>query len=172
MALFAHDWIFIVGYTFPEMGGSEYYEYFHETTGGMVPQVNLKTDEQNRAAMLNLIKEGFVTCVHDCSKGGIAVALAEMAISGSIGFEVDLDAIPNSCARIDELLFSETQSRYIIGTKEPEIVHKLLSAKGVQFAKIGQTGNANIDFVKGGRKIIQLSLEQLQSNFNFLGKTM
>ena len=172
MALSANESIFIVGDTQPEMGGSEYYEYFHKITGGTVPHVDLKVDRQNRTAVLNLIKKGFVSCSHDCSKGGIAVALAEMAIYGSIGFRVQLDSIPNSCKQIDELLFSETQSRYIITTKEPESVHKVLSAKGLRFAEIGKTIPTSIEFIKGKQDMIRLSLKQLQSNFYLLERTL
>ena len=123
-------------------------------------------------AVLNLIKSGLARCVHDCSKGGIAVALAEMAIAGSIGFKVQLDSIPNSCKQIDELLFSETQSRYIIATKDPESTYKVLSTKGVRFAEIGKTMPTNIQFIKGKRDVIRLSLKQLKSNFDFLEKTL
>jgi phosphoribosylformylglycinamidine synthase subunit PurL len=172
MALSADESIFIVGHTQPEMGGSEYYEYFHKITGGTVPQVDLKVDRQNMNAVLNLIKSGLARCVHDCSKGGIAVALAEMAIAGSIGFKVQLDSIPNSCKQIDELLFSETQSRYIIATKDPESTYKVLSTKGVRFAEIGKTMPTNIQFIKGKRDVIRLSLKQLKSNFDFLEKTL
>ena len=172
MAFSANESIFIVGHTQPEMGGSEYYEYFHRITGGTVPQVDLKVDRQNRAAILNLIRTGLVSCAHDCSKGGIAVALAEMAIAGSIGFKVQLDSIPNSCKQIDELLFSETQSRYIIATKDPENVHKVLSAKGVRFAEFGKTIHTNIEFIKGKRDMIRLSLKQLQSNFYLLERIL
>ncbi|HVD21300.1 MAG TPA: AIR synthase related protein, partial [Nitrososphaera sp.] len=105
MALSSNESIFIVGHTQPEMGGSEYYEYFHKITSGTVPQVDLKVDKQNRNAVMNLTKEGLVSCAHDCSNGGIAVALAEMAIAGLIGFKVQLDSVPNSCKQIDELLF-------------------------------------------------------------------
>jgi phosphoribosylformylglycinamidine synthase II len=172
MALSAHDSIFVVGYTHPEMGGSEYFEFFHKITGGMVPRVDLKVDKHNRTAVLNLIRAGLVTCAHDCSKGGIAVALAEMAIAGSIGFKVDLDVIPNSCNRIDELLFSETHSRYVIASRESDRVHKVLSATGVPFAEIGKTIPTSVEFVKGKRKIIVLSLKQLKSKFHLLEKTM
>ena len=172
MAFSANESIFIVGHTQPEMGGSEYYEYFHRITGGTVPQVDLKVDRQNRAAILNLIRTGLVSCAHDCSKGGIAVALAEMAIAGSIGFKVQLDSVPNSCKQIDELLFSETQSRYIIATKDPENVHKVLSAKGVRFAEFGKTIPTNIEFIKGKRDMIRLSLKQLQSNFYLLERIL
>jgi len=172
MAFSANESIFIVGHTQPEMGGSEYYEYFHRITGGTVPQVDLKVDRQNRTAILNLIRTGLVSCAHDCSKGGIAVALAEMAIAGSIGFKVQLDSIPNSCKQIDELLFSETQSRYIIATKDPENVHRVLSAKGVRFAEFGKTMPTNIEFIKGKRDMISLSLKQLQSNFYLLERIL
>jgi phosphoribosylformylglycinamidine synthase len=171
-ALSADESIFIVGHTQPEMGGSEYYEYFHKITGGTVPQVDLKVDRQNMTTVLNLIKSGLARCVHDCSKGGIAVALAEMAIAGSIGFKVQLDSIPNSCKQIDELLFSETQSRYIIATRDPETIYKVLSTKGVRFAQIGKTIPTNIQFIKGKRDVIRLSLKQLKSNFDFLEKTL
>ncbi|MDQ3948612.1 MAG: phosphoribosylformylglycinamidine synthase subunit PurL, partial [Thermoproteota archaeon] len=172
MAFSADESIFIIGDTKPEMGGSEYYEYFHKITGGTVPQVDLKVDRQNMIAVLNLIKTDLARCVHDCSKGGIAVALAEMAIAGSIGFKVQLDSIPNSCKHIDELLFSETQSRYIIATKDPETVYKVLSTKGVRFAEIGKTIPTNIEFIKGKRDPVRLSLKQLKSNFYSLEKRL
>ena len=96
-----------------------------------------------------------------------------MAIAGSIGFKVQLDSIPNSCKQIDDLLFSETQSRYIIATKDPETVYKVLSTtKGVTFAEIGKTTPANIEFIKGERVLIRLSLKQLKSNFYSLEKTL
>ncbi len=172
MALSADESIFIVGHTLPEMGGSEYYEYFHKIIGGTVPQVDLKVDRQNRNAVLNLIKTGLARCAHDCSKGGIAVALAEMAIAGSIGFKIQLDSLPNSCKQIDELLFSETQSRYIIATKDPKTVYRVLSAKSLRFAQIGKTIPTSIEFIKGNRDVIRLSLKQLQSNFYLLEKTL
>jgi len=175
MALSANDEsIFIVGHTQPEMGGSEYYEYFHKITGGTVPRVKLRMDKQNMTVILDLIKRGLITCIHDCSKGGIGVALAEMAISGSTGFRVQLDFIPSSCKRLDELLFSETHSRYIIATKDPEKVHKVLSAsKGIRFAEIGKSiPTTYIEFLSGKRKIIRLSLKQLASKFYMLEKKL
>lgn len=170
-ALSAGDTLFIVGNTAPEMGGSEYYEYVHSLTGGPVPKVNLEVDRQNGNAVLGLIKTGVVTCLHDCSKGGLAVALAEIAIGGSRGFKVDLEAVPNSCGRIDELLFSESHSRYVIGTKEPERVRRELSSAGVTFADIGRAAG-RIEFVKGKKKVIKLALKQLQASFDSLGKVM
>ena len=168
MALSANDSIFIIGYTQPEMGGSEYYEHFHKITGGKVPQVNLELDKKNMNAVLGLIKMGLVSSAHDCSKGGFAVALSEMAIAGSMGFKVHLDDIPTSCKQIDELLFSETHSRYIIATKDPKSVHETLSTSSIPFVEIGKTVPTNIEFIKGNRQIIRLSLKQLESKYYLL----
>jgi phosphoribosylformylglycinamidine synthase len=170
-ALSAGDVIFVIGNTFSEMGGSEYYEYVHGITGGQVPKVHLEIDRQNGKAVLNLTKSGIVTCAHDCSKGGLGVALAEMAIAGSTGFRVNLAAIPNSCERIDDLLFSESHSRYIIGTKEPDKVHRALSSAGVTFSEIGNTA-ARLDFANGKKNVIRLTLNQLKNSFDSLGKVM
>jgi phosphoribosylformylglycinamidine synthase len=134
--------------------------------------VNLEVDRQNMNAVLNLIKMGLVSCAHDCSKGGFAVALSEMAMSGSIGFKVQLDAIPTSCKQIDELLFSETHSRYIIATKDPKSVYETLSSNGVRFAEIGKTVPTYIEFIKGNRQIIRLSLKQLESKFYLLERIL
>jgi len=170
-ALSSGNSIFLIGQTFPEMGGSEYYEYIHNITGGPVPNIDLQVDRKNGNAVQNLIKSGLVTCVHDCSRGGLAVALAEMSIRGSTGFEVDLDVVPNLCSRTDDLLFSESHSRYIVGTKQPEKVRKMLSSADVMFEQIGSAANA-IEFAKGKKRLIKLTLKQLQTSFYSLEKVM
>lgn len=133
--------------------------------------VRLQVDWQNGRAVLNLTKSGIVTCVHDCSKGGLGVALTEMALAGSTGFRVNLDAVPNSCSRTDDVLFSESHSRYIVGTKEPEKVHSALSQAGVPFSEIGSAGGA-LEFAKGKKNIIRLTLKQLEASFDSIGKVM
>ena len=170
-ALSSGNSIFVIGQTFPEMGGSEYYEYIHNITGGPVPNIDLPVDRKNGNAIQNLIKSGLVTCAHDCSKGGLAVALAEMSIAGSTGFEVDLDVVPSLCRRTDDLLFSESHSRYIVGTKQPEKVRKMLSSADVMFEQIGSAANA-IEFAKGKKRLIKLTLKQLQTSFYSLEKVM
>jgi len=170
-ALSAGESIFIIGNTAPEMGGSEYYEYVHDITGGAVPKVDMQVDRKNASAMLGLIRAGLVSCAHDCSKGGLAVALVEMALAGSTGFKVDIDKVPSSCSRLDDLLFSESHSRYLIGTKEPEKVLHTLSSSGVAFAEIGRSGR-EIGFVKGKKKVIGLTLKRLLTSFYSLEKVM
>lgn len=171
-ALKRGDSIFVIGQTKPEMGGSEYYEYHHGITGGPVPTVDLKQDRQNGEAMLALIKEGLVSCAHDCSKGGLAVALSEMAVAGNVGFKVDIKKAPNTCSRIDELMFSESHSRYIIGTTKPDRVSEILSGQNVAFSQIGRAAGSRAEFLAGRKQVASLTLARLRSSFASLEKIM
>ena len=170
------DSIFILGSTSDEMGGSEYYEYYRKVVAGAVPDVNLDTDRLNKGVILSLIKDNLVTCVHDCSKGGLAISLCEMALAGRTGAEVDLDLIPNTCSRIDNLLFSESHSRFILATSEPtKVEESLKSTPGLLYAEIGNTlcrGDNQIVFVKSGSPILCSSIKELESKYNSLCKTM
>jgi phosphoribosylformylglycinamidine synthase len=170
------DSIFIIGPTGDEMGGSEYYEYYHNVIGGIVPQLDFKADRSNANAILQLIRSNLVDCVHDCSKGGLAVAVCEMAVQGKIGFNINLDSIPNSCSRIDNLMFSESQSRYIFGTREPKKVRELLSnIQGIVFAQIGNTSNKRNDvkfIYKEKQKVIDSTIKKLEKSFNILERIM
>jgi len=169
------DSIFIIGSTSDELGGSEYYEYYHGITGGNVPKVKFNVDKINSKAVLQLITTNLVDCVHDCSKGGLAIALCEMAIAGNIGLNVKLGLIPNSCSRLDNLVFSESQSRFIIGTRQPIKTRKLLSKfKGLSFAQIGSTrSEKNMKFVnKKIRTVVDIPIKKLIERSNALERMM
>jgi phosphoribosylformylglycinamidine synthase len=95
-----------------------------------------------------------------------------MGVAGKTGFSVDLDSVPNSCTRIDDLLFSESHSRYLVGTDKPEQAAKLLAAEGVSFAKIGRSARGGAELAQGKRKRISLPLSKLEGAFDALGKLM
>jgi phosphoribosylformylglycinamidine synthase subunit PurL len=167
--------LFLIGFTYEEMGGSEYFEYQHNIIGGDVPNVNIETDRLNGEATLELIKSGLVTCVQDCSKGGLAIALSKMAMHSVGGLKVNLDLIPSSCSRIDTLLFSESNSRYIIGTDDPEALRKVLKGMSIPFfAEIGNCYNNNDLVLADSRDkvLVNLSLDHLTKAFKRLGELM
>jgi phosphoribosylformylglycinamidine synthase subunit PurL len=168
--------IFILGKSKDEMGGSEYYEYYHKISAGTVPDVDLMIDKLNKRVMLSLIKNNLVTCAHDCSKGGLAIALCETAMAGRTGLEVDLDLLPNSCSRLDNLLFSESQSRFIFATRDPENVEKSLrEVPGLVYAKVGNSsarGDNKIVLLKSGSPIVSSSIEELEDKYSSLSKIM
>jgi phosphoribosylformylglycinamidine synthase subunit PurL len=167
------DTIFVVGTTAEEAGGSEYYEYIHHKTGGNVPKVDLKIDKLNLRSTLSLIDKNVVSCVHDCSKGGAAVAISEMAILGGVGFSIFIDRMPNCCSNIDSLLFSESHSRYIIGTQQPKRVEELLSGiDGLVFSRIGEACNENVAFKMRSKILINTDIEAITRNFRRIEQIM
>jgi phosphoribosylformylglycinamidine synthase len=171
-----NDFIFIIGSTSDEMGGSEYYEWYHRISGGNVPKLDLSVDKLNSKAVLELISKNLVNCIHDCSKGGLAVAVSEMAIAGNVGLDMNLNFIPNSCSRLDNLLFSESQSRYIIGTKQPSKVQKILSEfKELRFARIGRAAGSNqsVKFIdKNMGLVVDIPIKKLSESSKALERMM
>ncbi len=106
--------VYVLGTTYEELGGSEYFAS-KGFVGNRVPQVRIKEARSRYAALHNAINKGLVASCHDCSDGGLAVALAESAFAGGFGMEIDLDLVPaDSIDRTDYLLFSESQSRFVV----------------------------------------------------------
>jgi phosphoribosylformylglycinamidine synthase len=133
-----HD-LYVVGNTHDQLGGS----HFHLVTGqsgGRVPTVDVTLAPTLFRAVHAAITGGLVRACHDCSEGGLAVALAEMAFSGEVGADVDgLKALPGDAASETAKLFSESPSRFVIEAK-PEHAAKLAEVfSGLPFAKIGTT---------------------------------
>jgi phosphoribosylformylglycinamidine synthase len=109
--------------------------------------------------------EGTVASCHDCSDGGLGVALAESAFAGGFGMEVDLRKVPaQGIERDDYLLFSESQSRFVV-TIHPEKKDAFLSImKGITLGKIGKVTKEKNFIVLGlqGKKIIQQDIYKLK----------
>jgi len=111
----AGNLLFVVGRTHNELGGSHYYK-LQGQLGANVPKLDLKLAPQIARKMAEAINAGVVASCHDCSEGGLAVALAEMAFAGGLGIAADLQGLPTSkdCTRLDAQLFAESNSRYIV----------------------------------------------------------
>src|SRR5256712_4002927 len=140
------DDLIIVGNTSDEMGGSEYYEHVHKLTGGQVPKVNLKKEKILLRSLLRILRSGRVESAHDISKGGLAVALAEMSVQGRKGITIDLDKIPKKTSRMDNLLFSESSSRFVLETRPRDTIRIVSSFKrlGISAAKVGTLSDNGI----------------------------
>jgi phosphoribosylformylglycinamidine synthase len=137
------DQIIIVGETFPELGGSEY-NRLRGARGGRPPVADPRRERRSIDAVLAAIKTGSVGSCHDCSKGGIGVALSVMAMKG-LGATVELENISRSLT-MEELLFSESHSRFIITTKEP-------LALNVPSTRIGVVGGKSLKLRWRGREL-------------------
>jgi phosphoribosylformylglycinamidine synthase len=110
--------IYVIGATKNELGGSIYYDNLG-VLGNTVPKVDFKSGTRTFTAVNRAVKGGLVASLHDCSEGGIAVALAEMAFAGGLGVSARLDRVPyvGKDKRNDFILFSESNARFIAEVK-------------------------------------------------------
>jgi len=135
------DAIILVGELGSEIGGSHFLKVMHGKKAGRVPRLDFASELAVQDAVRALIKSRLVKSAHDCSEGGLAVALAESCISGGdlIGAEIDFGA---TALRLDQLLFNESQSRIVISVaaSNASAVLSLLEWRGVPARRIGRTG--------------------------------
>jgi phosphoribosylformylglycinamidine synthase subunit PurL len=128
----AAETILLIGETKGHLGQSLYLREICGREEGAPPPVDLAAERAYGDFVRGLIDSGAVSAVHDISDGGLLVALAEMALAGGIGCQVD--AAP---MRADAYWFGEDQARYIVTTKTPDTILK--NAGGVAVRQIGQT---------------------------------
>ena len=134
------------------LGGSAYLQVIHGQKTGSPPRCDLGVAKTLHTSLLGLIHTGDIKSAHDCSDGGLAVALAESCISELIakdtprllGATIDLSEV--KADRLDALLFGETQSRIVISTKASNATKVVERAKllGVPAVKIGAVGGDNL----------------------------
>ncbi|MCK5232693.1 MAG: phosphoribosylformylglycinamidine synthase, partial [Desulfobulbaceae bacterium] len=108
------DLVYVLGTTYPEIGASEYAAQYG-AAGNSVPKVREQEALPRYRALSKAMAKGLVASCHDCSDGGLGVALAETGFAGGLGLKVDLAKIPSDgVEREDILLFSESQSRFVV----------------------------------------------------------
>jgi phosphoribosylformylglycinamidine synthase len=153
------DYLLIIGKTKDELGGSEYYEYIFDFIGGNCPVVDLAESKKNMDAAIYLAQN---QTVHDCSKGGLAVAASEIVMNNGMGCKISLEKIPQEKMNPTKLLFSESHSRYLVAinkTHLPEI-SAYLKKKKITFGVIGEFGGDTLSFSENDRPIANLSVDK------------
>ncbi|KQU16105.1 phosphoribosylformylglycinamidine synthase [Methylobacterium sp. Leaf94] len=144
----AGDVLVLIGETAGWLGQSVYLSVIAGREEGAPPPVDLAIERRNGDFVRGLITSGLVDTVHDLSDGGLAVALAEMAMAGGIG--AALPEVPQGLAT-HAYLFGEDQARYLLAV-DPETAPDLLysaSAQGIPAAVIGVTGNDHLTLPHG-----------------------
>ncbi|GBD22461.1 Phosphoribosylformylglycinamidine synthase subunit PurL [bacterium HR29] len=118
------------------LAGSEYLEMAHGLVAGR-PRVDLGAERALLGFLLAAHEQGLLCSAHDCSEGGLAVALAECALLGSAGF-AGTATIPG---RLDAALFGESGARAVIAAerRDAERLRALASAHGVPLTLLGET---------------------------------
>jgi len=150
----AGDAILLLGDPGDELGGSHYVKVIHGRKAGTPPRLDYTKEKAVQEAVRSLIRMSLVRSAHDCSEGGLAVALAECCISGAeaVGAEIDLSEFGAGPA--DELLFNEAQSRIVISVRRENAAAALALAQwqGVPAQRLGFTGGEHLRIKAGERQ--------------------
>ena len=156
------DCLILIGNTKDELGGSEYSEYIHKFIGGKCPAVDFVESKKNMNSVLEIIENELIKSAHDCSKGGLAVAVSELCMTNQIGCTVSLENISNQQLESDKILFSESHSRYLLtfDKKNLQRLEELLKNNNVTFQVIGKFGGDSIRFTDNSKSIIDLSVDK------------
>lgn len=157
------DCLLIIGDTKNELGGSEYFEYIHKFVGGKCPIVNFEDSKKNMKSVLDIIDKNLIKSAHDCSKGGLAVAISEICMTNQIGCKVSLDKVPGEKLDVDRILFSESHSRYLLSfdKKNLQKIEDILRKNKVSFKQLGQFGGEQIQFTNASKSIIDLNVQKI-----------
>jgi len=162
------DCLIIVGDTKDELGGSEFFEYVHKFVGGKCPAVNFENSKKNMKSVLNIIKNNLAKSVHDCSKGGLVIAVSELCMTNQVGCKVSLEKVPGEKLAVDRILFSESHSRYLLVFEKKHLkqAESLLKKGNVSFKQIGQFGGDKIQFTNGAQPVINLGVDKAQKTWS------
>ena len=146
------DAILLIGEIGNEIGGSQFLKVCHGRKQGPPPVVDLAHEIKIQNAVRDLIREGLVKSAHDCSEGGLAVALAECCFNpgGLLGADVDLDSrsrrlvggVGAAHKATATALFNESQSRIVISVAADNLGRTLSTLRkyGLPFRQLGKVG--------------------------------
>jgi len=167
----AGNLIYIVGKTRDELGASHYYDLY-KAIGNNVPKVYHDQAKKTFSALSKATEKGLVKAMHDCSDGGLAVALAEVAFSGGLGMEIFLSEVPyqSQIKRNDILLFSESNSRFVVEVEKAKQKEFEKLLKGAACTAFGLAGclTKNTDFkIFGldGKVCVDANINKLKENW-------
>jgi len=156
--------VYLVGITYPELGGSEYFR-LRRIAEGVIPKVRLPTAKKTMRAITHAIDKGCVKSCHDLSEGGLAIAAAEMVLGTGLGLKLDLDTIASTTQlRDDVILFSESNSRFLVevdGGSTRQFEKLMRSIPHTLIGKVRNDGRLVIR--KSGKASVSLKGETLRS---------
>jgi phosphoribosylformylglycinamidine synthase subunit PurL len=152
--------IAVLGPDAVSLGGSEYLWALHGRLAGRLAALDLEVERRVQAAVRAAVGAGLVSAAHDCSEGGLAVALAEGAVTGPapVGCEV---SVPGA-ARADLALFGEGPSRVVV-TVEPARVREfeaLMAESAIPWRWIGMTGGDRV-VIRAGERVVDVAVDRI-----------
>jgi phosphoribosylformylglycinamidine synthase len=144
-----------------EFGSSEYAKEVLGAVWGYPPELDLEREAALQRGLIEMIRGGFVESAHDCSSGGLAVALAEQAFGKGIGLRVDLKSggLPAEFA-----LFGEDASRVVIACDPVQLagIKQIAGRYGIAAEVLGGTAPDRVEIKLDGGVVISGSVVELK----------
>ncbi|GFK92392.1 Phosphoribosylformylglycinamidine synthase subunit PurL [Fundidesulfovibrio magnetotacticus] len=163
----AGDVVYVLGLTRPELGASELGEELGLTFAD-VPQVDAVSAKRRYQALRRSAKGRQHNACHDCSDGGLAVALAEMCLGGRLGADVDLSRVPASpdCSDPLAVLYSESHSRFVVGVPSANVASFEKLFAGQWMAPVGRvTTDGKLTVRRGEAVLLSETVDALAEAF-------
>jgi phosphoribosylformylglycinamidine synthase subunit PurL len=144
-----------------EFGSSEYAKEILGAVWGFPPALDIEKEAALQKCIVHVIREKLVDSAHDCSEGGLAVALAESAFPNGIGARI---ALESAGLPPEFLLFGEDASRILIScaSKRVERIQEVAAGYGVAAEPLGETFPDKVEIVVDGRAVIAASVSELK----------
>ncbi|NNN20106.1 MAG: phosphoribosylformylglycinamidine synthase II, partial [Acidimicrobiaceae bacterium] len=146
----------LIGETQRNLAGSRWAYQLNNDKSGSLPNLDLRSHRSLLNLILELVRESesyAVSAIHDVSDGGLALALAEMAIAGDLGVEIAEGSIPDYLA-----LFSESASRVLVATSNPQAIVSSAAGYHLPARVIGDVRGSRL-YVPG---LVNLTLQDLR----------
>ena len=154
--------VYLLGDTAEDLGGGELVKVVHGKVAGRPPRLDLGAEGRLHALVLEAAGAGWLRSAHDCSDGGVAVALAECALGAEgpgPGGRFDLPGT----LRPDILLFSETPSRMLVTTREEARLRAAAHRHRVPCHRLGIVGGDRLTVTSGHRELVDLDMARLHA---------
>jgi phosphoribosylformylglycinamidine synthase len=165
------DVILFLGDTKEDLGGSEFLKTLFGVKSGLPPRLNLESEKKLISLLTTLAKKGLLRSAHDCSEGGLAVALAEACIlqeGAEVGAKIEC---PTSGVSNEAFLFGETQSRAVISVspKNLKAVQDVIESMAYPTRVVGKVGGKALEI----NALIKIPVEILKHTWrNAIGRRM
>jgi phosphoribosylformylglycinamidine synthase subunit PurL len=147
-----------------EFGSSEYAKEILGALWGYPPELNIEKEATLQRALVAIIRAGLVESAHDCSDGGLAVALVESALPGRVGLSVRL---PGQQVAPEFLLFGEDASRVVLSCDPIHLprIKQVAEEYGVFADVLGETGPDRVEISVDGQPVISASVAELREAY-------
>jgi phosphoribosylformylglycinamidine synthase len=147
-----------------EFGSSEYAKEIFGAVWGYPPELDIEREATLQRALVAIIQAGLVESAHDCSDGGLAVALVESALPGGVGLSVRL---PKQQVALEFLLFGEDASRVVLSCDPLQLprIQQVAEEYEVFADVLGETGSDRVEIAVDGQLVISASIAELREAY-------